>query len=860
MIPEEVPEHPVILTVSDSSSDSSGANTPNSEASSQLRSRNSSARRRRDYREDTLSSPDGSANSTPATTPVPPKQKQSISKPKQRIVIGGQHLLPHWLRLCLIRARPTFHLFLKLRFRYKIVFALLAVCSYTATYKSIRRARVNYFGLHPIHGGSWGVELDRRNIQRVIKETSERKLRELAELGVVLPDIGNPSTLLDINTHAALREHLVRREARSQHLVHLEAVADVYQRGCVETKAKEGGPFRYVFHKSDDSLHFQGIPKHIFVPDVVSWQRPRPGKPSSFIQITFNEAEMRLLIADNYLPLLRTFDSFKRLEDRIYLWSIFALYFYGGVFLGQNAIAHADLVSDIVKTSANSVFEGIHDNCLSPTGLAVFNKVDKTKGKADIDVFMIAASPRHPHLRCVMNQLESATDAMDASRMLSTFFLDESWESSHTFHHFTKTQHEAPWEMLTTPCGYGHAHTQECCRGMSFHEVQQLPLDEGAPNTQGSLFVQLLELQEPKKMSTEELNPVRVDVREKEGTEAPVKREKIFLEDVMNKKNIAPGWLCTRCLKTSLYGTLEKCSTVCNVGYEDLICYAPDEPEKAEIIVEITVNTQKGDPKRIPRIIHQTWFEELSPDRYPELVRLQSSWKRSGWEYRFYTDESARNYIVENFPSRFVDAFDALIPGAYKVRPDFDAVSLDSLLYFCASNDAFFRQQADLFRYLALMKEGGVYADVDILLDASLDDFVSPSLSFFAPRDVVCEYADEPFCLWNGVIGSAPGHPFMIRAVERLINLILQRADLYDMERDVCRRVGRTMETWKVRSEPLLLASGPCALGVAVNDVIGRGSLAKIDIGWIPADVIRYGNNDAHDHGDALILVVSSLA
>lgn len=54
------------------------------------------------------------------------------------------------------------------------------------------------------------------------------------------------------------------------------------------------------------------------------------------------------------------------------------------------------------------------------------------------------------------------------------------------------------------------------------------------------------------------------------------------------------------------------------------------------------------------------------------------------------------------------------------------------------------------------MKEGGVYADVDILLDASLDDFVTPSLSFFAPRDVVCEYAGEPFCLWNGLIGSAP--------------------------------------------------------------------------------------------------------
>lgn len=165
--------------------------------------------------------------------------------------------------------------------------------------------------------------------------------------------------------------------------------------------------------------------------------------------------------------------------------------------------------------------------------------------------------------------------------------------------------------------------------------------------------------------------------------------------------------------------------------------------------------------------------------------------------------------------------------------------------------------QADLFRYLVLMKEGGVYADVDILLDASLDEFVTPSLSFFAPRDVVCEYAGEPFCLWNGVIGSAPGHPFMTRAVERLVNLILERADLYDMERDVCRRVGREIENWKVRAEPLLLASGPCALGVAVNDAIGRDSLARLDIGWIPSDAIQ--DDSGQDHGDALIMVVSFL-
>jgi hypothetical protein len=160
-------------------------------------------------------------------------------------------------------------------------------------------------------------------------------------------------------------------------------------------------------------------------------------------------------------------------------------------------------------------------------------------------------------------------------------------------------------------------------------------------------------------------------------------------------------------------------------------------------------------------------------------------------------------------------------------------------------------KQADLFRYLVLLKDGGVYADVDVLLDSALDSFITPNLSFFAPRDIVGEYADEPFCLWNGLLGSAPGHPFLVKTVERLINLISRRADLYDMEQDVCIRQGRSMEIWKVRAEPLLLLSGPCALGMAVNDVLERPSVERFDIGWLPqVDPII-------DYGDALVLVVS---
>jgi mannosyltransferase OCH1-like enzyme len=66
-------------------------------------------------------------------------------------------------------------------------------------------------------------------------------------------------------------------------------------------------------------------------------------------------------------------------------------------------------------------------------------------------------------------------------------------------------------------------------------------------------------------------------------------------------------------------------------------------------------------------VIHQTWFEDLSVERYPQLARVQSSWKNAGYAYRFYTDSDAREFIATNFPTRFLEAYDALVPGAFKV-------------------------------------------------------------------------------------------------------------------------------------------------------------------------------------------------
>lgn len=142
---------------------------------------------------------------------------------------------------------------------------------------------------------------------------------------------------------------------------------------------------------------------------------------------------------------------------------------------------------------------------------------------------------------------------------------------------------------------------------------------------------------------------------------------------------------------------------------------------------------------------------------------------------------------------------------------------------------------------------------VDVKLETSLDDFISPSMSFFASRDVPCEYAGEAYCLWNGFIGASPGNPIIVRAVERLINLIEERSDMYDMERESCRRSGSEMQVWKVRAQPLLFLSGPCALGVAMNEALHRAPLGSLSFGWIGLEPFEFGGR--LDNGDVLVLI-----
>ena len=86
----------------------------------------------------------------------------------------------------------------------------------------------------------------------------------------------------------------------------------------------------------------------------------------------------------------------------------------------------------------------------------------------------------------------------------------------------------------------------------------------------------------------------------------------------------------------------------------------------------------------VPLNIYQTWHTKDLPPLMKASVN-QIIYSNPGFNYQLFDDDDCRNFIKDNFDTNVLNAFDSLIPGAYK---------------------------ADLWRYCILYKNGGVYLDI----------------------------------------------------------------------------------------------------------------------------------------------------
>jgi len=243
-----------------------------------------------------------------------------------------------------------------------------------------------------------------------------------------------------------------------------------------------------------------------------------------------------------------------------------------------------------------------------------------------------------------------------------------------------------------------------------------------------------------------------------------------------------------------------KCALECPC-YCDILCKIRPPPKQVVRTYSVRPPQYRKEVGRlVPKIIHQTWFEPVTKDKYPNMSRLIESWKKSGWEYYFYDDDTAGEFLGTHFPPEVREAYESIIPGAFK---------------------------ADLFRYCVLLIRGGVYADMDVLLQTNLDDAIANDIGFMTPIDEPGIEVGHRSCLWNGLIASAPGHPFLARTIEIVVNNIRNRFTSVDYDDMLCPNpilsVSHTVDT--------LFTCGPCILGAGINNLLGRHMQTEFDIG-----------------------------
>ena len=184
------------------------------------------------------------------------------------------------------------------------------------------------------------------------------------------------------------------------------------------------------------------------------------------------------------------------------------------------------------------------------------------------------------------------------------------------------------------------------------------------------------------------------------------------LKDVNNEKPVSTSQDAdgNEILELATENACSVCQLECPC-YCDILCKVRPPPKPITRTYAVHPPAYRKEPNRlVPKIIHQTWFEPVTKDKYPNMSRLIESWKKSGWEYYFYDDETAGEFLGTHFPPEIREAYESVTPGAFK---------------------------ADLFRYCVLLIRGGVYADMDVFLQTNLDDAVADDIGFMTPIDEV---------------------------------------------------------------------------------------------------------------------------
>ena len=137
----------------------------------------------------------------------------------------------------------------------------------------------------------------------------------------------------------------------------------------------------------------------------------------------------------------------------------------------------------------------------------------------------------------------------------------------------------------------------------------------------------------------------------------------------------------------------------------------------------------------IPQIIFQTWHtKSLPPLMFRAVQKIRKH--NPNFQYRLYDDNDCRIFIKKHFKPDVLDAYDRLIPGAYK---------------------------ADLWRYCVLFIRGGIYLDIKY---APYKGFKFINLCESEHYVLDADNAG----IYNALMVSLPGNQILYKSIREIVS------------------------------------------------------------------------------------------
>ena len=137
----------------------------------------------------------------------------------------------------------------------------------------------------------------------------------------------------------------------------------------------------------------------------------------------------------------------------------------------------------------------------------------------------------------------------------------------------------------------------------------------------------------------------------------------------------------------------------------------------------------------IPLNIFQTWHTKNLPYNMAKNVDL-IKYNNPAFSYKLYDDDDCYNFIKENFDETVLNAFNSLIPGAYK---------------------------ADLWRYCILYKLGGIYLDIKY---KPVNGFKFINLT--EKEHWVLD--KDKYGIYNALMVCLPGNNILLNAINQIVS------------------------------------------------------------------------------------------